>query len=96
MMIERPKDTIAASKVVVSEATQPCRIVLRHLSDGQYVTHLEVMTFAIESGQPVLKSTGNYSNGHYFSKPYGGETEEQAQARRKEAIADFEKRAEHL
>lgn len=101
MKIERSKDTVAASKVVVSESTRPCRIVLRKMSDGQYVTHLEILTFVVEEGEPVLKSTGSYSNGHYFTAPYGGvggrgETEEEGQARYTQAVADFVDRAEKL
>jgi hypothetical protein len=88
--IEKTEDTVAYSKLVISDGCVPCRIVLRKLEDpAQYCTHLETFeALAMSLGREVVFRHTGFSSGSYF-RGHGGEA-------LAEASKDFADRARKL
>ena len=75
MRIERTKDTIRASKIVIEDGHKPHRIVLRRVPGGprgtQYVTHLECLRLVLVQLDPpeteIVAEHEGFSEGRYFA-----------------------------
>ena len=95
MRIERTKDTIRVSKIVIEDGLKPHRIVLRRIPGGsrgtQYVTHLECLQFVLIQIDPleteIVAEHEGFSDGRYFAGTAEGEAA---------AGLDFDTRAKGL
>lgn len=86
---ENHPSIMEASRIIISEGSQPYRMVLRKLDEKEYVTHLE--TLALDGD--TWKHT-SFFQGHYFN--VHSDSEEDKKATLTKAVEDYNERCGKL
>jgi hypothetical protein len=79
-----------ASKIIIAAACTCHRVVVRKLSDKEYVTHLENVVLDGDTWKH-----GDFSQGHYFNAMVPTDPNSQREARDR-ALEDFNERSAKL
>ena len=79
-----------ASRIIIAAGSTCHRVVVRKLSEREYVTHMENVQLDGDTWRH-----GDFSHGHYFhaNEPTNPESQREARDR---ALEDFNKRSEKL
>lgn len=79
-----------ASRIIIAEASACYRVVVRKLSDKEYVTHMENVQLDGDTWRH-----GDFSQGHYFNAAVPTDPNSQREARDR-ALSDFNERSAKL
>lgn len=83
-------DILYASKIIIAEGSTCYRVVIRKITEQEYVTHMENVVL-----DGNVWRHGDFAHGHYFHAKVPGDANAQ-RAARDEALQDFNERCDKL